>query len=269
MTSVQSILETSQDQQQADRIHKWLSPSDPSINLESNLEQRHQGTCRWLLDSDDYRSWRIAPGSFFWLHGLSGCGKTVLASSVIENLRSRTPQPLFAYFYFDVNGGGRRDLSQMLRSLLCQLYSGKGAKEVLVALYCGCGMGVREPTTKQLSDTLKSILDQVGEATIVIDALDECSTPEDLVLWLTDPSRSTHNLHLLVTSRNHGAMNSAINNWPQQDQIHAIQVDKVNRDIAYYVHGRLFEGAEFVKWSSHQGLREQVEDAVLKQANGM
>ncbi|KAH0361448.1 purine and uridine phosphorylase, partial [Aureobasidium melanogenum] len=269
VTSIQSILETSEEQQQSDRIKKWLSPSDPSTNLETNLRQRHQGTCHWLLDSDDYHNWRKTPGSFFWLHGLSGCGKTVLASSVIEQLRLQTPQPLFAYFYFDVNGGGRRDLSQMLRTVIYQLCSVNGVKEVLLALYCDCSKGTKEPTITQLSATLTSILDQVGEATIIIDALDECSTPEDAVLWLKGLSRLTHNLHLLVTSRNHGLMNSAIGNWPQQVQVHAIQIDKVNRDIACYVHERLFEGGEFVKWGSHQGLREKVEDTVLKQANGM
>lgn len=252
-----------------DCIKEWLSPSDPSINLENNLRQRQQGTCRWLLDSETYHSWRTTPGSFFWLHGLSGCGKTVLASSVIEQLRSQTPKSLFAYFYFDVNGGGRRDLSQMLRSVLCQLFLEEGGKDVLLSLYRDCGMGLRQPSIKQLSDTFASILHQVGEVTIVVDALDECSTPEDVVLWLQDPSRFMHNWHLLVTSQKHGTMSSVIDSWHRQDQIHAVQIDKVNSDIACYVHERLFGSAEFVKWSSHQGLREQVEDEILKQANGM
>jgi Cdc6-like AAA superfamily ATPase len=235
------------------------------------LKRRHENTCRWLLDGDDYRSWRTTPSSFFWLHGLSGCGKTVLASSVVQQLQSEDPAGLVACHYFDVNGGDKRDLSQMLCSLLCQLSSKNlEARQILQALYVDCGMGARGPTVKQLSEQFTKILDQLAEVTVIVDALDESDSPDDIVSWV----RGLHqirrdSLHLLVTSRKQGILATAIEKWPKADQLHAVKIDEINKDVAKYAHARLFQSKEFEKWNSHKGLQEEVEKAVLQRANGM
>jgi Cdc6-like AAA superfamily ATPase len=236
------------------------------------LERRQQNTCRWLLDGDDYRSWRTTPSSLFWLYGLSGCGKTVLASSVIQQLQSEDPADLVACHYFDVNGGDKRDLSQMLRSLLYQLSSKSSkARQILQALYVDCGMGARQPTVKRLSEQFKIILNEHVDVTVIIDALDECASPDKIISWIKDLcyQKDRKSLHLLVTSRKQGILNTAIDEWLKLDQLHAVQVDEINKDIANYVHARLFESDEFGKWNSHKGLREDVEKAVLERANGM
>jgi ABC-type dipeptide/oligopeptide/nickel transport system ATPase component len=235
------------------------------------LERRHQNTCRWLLDGDEYRSWRTTPSSFFWLHGLSGCGKTVLASAVIQQLQSEGSGGLVAFHYFDVNGGDKRDLSQMLRSLLCQLSSQHPeARQILQALYDDCGMGARQPTVKQLSEHFTSILDQVVEVTVIVDALDESDSPDDIVSWVKGLHQIRRDsLHLFVTSQKQGALDTAIDKWLKLDQLHAVASDEINKDIANYIHARLFESEEFMKWSSHKGLREDVKKAVLQRANGM
>lgn len=121
-----------------------------------------------------------------------------------------------------------------------------------------------------MSEMLASILDLSNEVAVVIDALDECASPSDALDWLKNLHRDNHkSLHLLVTSRKHGALSAAIDNWPQRDQVHAVRIAEINRDIAHYVHVRLFESEEFAKWSSHKGLQAQVKDTVLQQANGM
>jgi ABC-type dipeptide/oligopeptide/nickel transport system ATPase component len=235
------------------------------------LERRHKNTCRWLLDGDHYRFWRTTPSSFFWLHGLSGCGKTVLASSVIQQLQNAGSGGLVACHYFDVNGGDKRDLSQMLRSLLYQLSSKHSeARQTLQALYVDCGMGVKKPTARQLSEQFTSILDQVAEVTVIIDALDECDSPDDILSWMKDLHQKDRNsLHLLVTSRRQGILATAIEKWPKTDQLHAVRIDGINKDIAAYIHARLFESKEFEKWSPYKGLQEEVEKAVLQRADGM
>jgi ABC-type dipeptide/oligopeptide/nickel transport system ATPase component len=235
------------------------------------LGRRHKNTCQWLLDGEDYSSWRTTPSSFFWLHGLSGCGKTVLASSVIQQLQSEDPAGLIAYHYFDVNGGGRRDLSQMLRSLLYQLAGQHPeARQILQALYVDCGMGAREPTVEQLSEQFTSVLEQSDEVTVILDALDESDSPDSIVSWVSD----LHHMHrdslrLFVTSRKQGILDTTIDKWLRMDQIHAVQVDKINRDIEKYVDARLFSSEEFEKWNSQVGLREHVMEVVLQRADGM
>jgi ABC-type dipeptide/oligopeptide/nickel transport system ATPase component len=235
------------------------------------LEQRHQNTCRWLLDGGDYHTWRKTPNSFFWLHGLSGCGKTILASSIIQQLHSENSGGLIACHYFDINGGDKRDLSQMLRSLLCQVSSKHPeVRKILQASHVAFGMGAKRPTVTQLSEQFTSILDQVAEVTVVIDALDESDSQDDIVSWIKGLQQKDRNsLHLLVTSRKQGILATAIEKWLKPDQLHAVQIDEINKDIADYIHARLFESKEFEKWNPHKGLQEEVEKAVLQRANGM
>lgn len=178
---------------------------------------------------------------------------------------------MLAFFYFDVNGEGEQGTAQMLRSILSQLCSGSAiAVEILHELYTNCAKGVKSPTTKQLSETLKEILGRLDGVIIVLDALDECDSSSQVVHWLDDIYRSgIENLHLLVTSRKHGAWEKTIESWPSKEQTYAIGTDDVNIDISNCVHARLFHGKEFEKWISQEGLREEVEKKILHQANGM
>jgi Cdc6-like AAA superfamily ATPase len=223
------------------------------------------------LDSDKYHSWRTTSNSFFWLHGLSGCGKTVLASSVIHQLQSENPQAIIAYHYFDVNGGDGQGVIQMLRSLLFQLRSKHpAARETLQALFVQCDNGARQPTTRQLLKQFTSILDLIDEAFVVIDGLDECNLPDNVISWLKDLNGvDRDSLRLLVTSRKQGVLSRVIDDWPRQDQLHAVQTNETDKDIASYIHARIFESREFAKWNAQTGLREQVKNAVLQRSNGM
>jgi len=58
----------------------------------------------WFLESEQYAKWKASPSSFLWLHGIPGCGKTILSSTVIEDILqhcTNDPGKAAAYFYFD------------------------------------------------------------------------------------------------------------------------------------------------------------------------
>jgi hypothetical protein len=137
----------------------------------------------------------------------------------------------------------------MLRSLLYQL-SNKHleARQILQALYVDCGMGAREPTVKQLSEQFTSILDRFDEVTVVIDALDESDSTVNIVSWVKNLHQIRRDsLHLFVASRKQGIPDTAIDRWLKVDQLHAVRIDEINKDIAEYVRARLFESGEFEK----------------------
>jgi hypothetical protein len=58
---------TSGDQLQ-EKIQKWLSPPDPSINHNAACEAHHIGTAAWFLEDAVYNEWKTA-GSLLWMHG--------------------------------------------------------------------------------------------------------------------------------------------------------------------------------------------------------
>jgi Cdc6-like AAA superfamily ATPase len=124
---------------------------------------------------------------FLWLHGIPGCGKTILSSSIIEYLRqpqSNTAFPLL-YFYFDFNDNRKQTLDGALRSLISQLadQSASASKEAEL-LHKSNKDGNEQPSTQTLSQTLHKMLTVASHTRIVLDALDECMTRNELLPWI-------------------------------------------------------------------------------------
>ncbi|KAH0349938.1 purine and uridine phosphorylase, partial [Aureobasidium melanogenum] len=105
------------------KIRDWLSAPDHSTNYTNALEKRHEGTGLWFIRSEAFKTWKNQPNSFLWLHGIAGCGKTILSSTIINHLQSDVePDRPLLYFYFDFNESNKQNLENMLRSLTSQLY---------------------------------------------------------------------------------------------------------------------------------------------------
>lgn len=253
-------------------ISHWLKPSDPTTNLKKALDERHTGTCRWFHDSELYQSWKSKQNSFLWLHGLSGCGKTILASSIIDRISAEDDDSLLLlFFYFDFSDNTKQSLEQMLRTLLGQLYSQSDiAKRYLKGLYVRCRDGTRAPNIAEMCTALNDMAGQLPDVVMVVEAVDESHERENVVSWINDiHAAGFSSLHMLVTSRMEGSLSMTVTQWPQQDEILAIENDKVNADIRNYIHSRLHEGREFDKWDRQQGLHEEVESKVLEKSDGM
>lgn len=249
----------------------WLNPSDPWINLEKAKNQRHKGTCLWLHDSKPYRKWKSQQNSFLWLHGLSGCGKTVLASSVIDQTSLEDKDSVLLFFYFDFSDNTKQKLAQMLRTLLNQLYTQNAvAKAELDDWRYRFENSAREPTVYEMCKALKVIICQLTKVLLVIDAVDESQEQIDVVRWIKDiHSWGVPGLHMFITSQKVGSLDLAITQWPCQDEIWAVKSSDIDTDIREYVNARLYEGREFVKWDHQRGLREGVKHKVLQKSNGM
>ncbi|KAI0435273.1 hypothetical protein F5Y09DRAFT_349521 [Xylaria sp. FL1042] len=154
-------------------ISKWLSPPNPSTNYNNALKSRHPGSGKWFLNHAAYSRWKSHAGSFLWLHGIPGCGKTVLSSTIVEGLTSRDS----LYFYFDFNDTSKQKFDMTLRSLISQLYDkNQDARACLDSLYSSCSNGSQQPSLTLLSDAFRSMAKKAGEIWLVLDALDECIT---------------------------------------------------------------------------------------------
>jgi hypothetical protein len=103
-------------------IRKWLSPPDPSINHNTACEAHHTGTATWFLEGPIYNEWKTT-GSLLWTHGNPGSGKSILCSSIIEDIKPICATGLVsvAYYYFDFKDTRKQDRRGLLSSLLTQL----------------------------------------------------------------------------------------------------------------------------------------------------
>lgn len=63
----------------SDKIFRWLSSTDPTINQNAAWESHEPQTGKWFIGGKEYLHWKETPRSFLWIHGIAGCGKTVLS----------------------------------------------------------------------------------------------------------------------------------------------------------------------------------------------
>src|SRR5690606_4502432 len=167
---------------------QWLSPPDPSINLIKASKQRSKGSGSWFLNSKAFHDWKVQRNSFLWLHGIPGCGKSVLSSTIINELREiSSPNPgLVLYFYFDFNDTTKQTLDGMLRSLIKQLSTNNqsGGQKHLKSLFDTCRNQSIRPTPKMLCDCFAEMLQELEQIWVVLDAMDECITKDELLEWI-------------------------------------------------------------------------------------
>jgi Cdc6-like AAA superfamily ATPase len=263
-------------EQRREKIERWLSPPDPSTNYNKALQQRQEGTGNWFLQTDTFAKWKTQRNSFLWLYGIPGCGKTILSSTVIEDLkRTLSCQPLL-YFYFDFNDTHKQTLDSMVRSLMSQLYSKcEDTWRQLDSLFASCEDGRRQPSCESLCKVFLQMIEQVEEVWVVIDALDECRTrkgrsTEGLLSWIRDLlNAEQRNAHLLATSRPEQDIKSDISELTCNDSIIPIQSELINDDIYAYVQTRVREDNDLKRWRSKPKIQNEIVTVLTEKADGM
>ncbi|CAG8389474.1 unnamed protein product [Penicillium salamii] len=85
---------------------------------------RAPGTCQWALQSSQYLRWKESNhNDLLWISADPGCGKSVLARSIIDSyLHAASPTVAVCYFFFKENEE-QNNFTTALCSILHQLFS--------------------------------------------------------------------------------------------------------------------------------------------------
>lgn len=263
-------------EQRREKIERWLSPPDPSTNYNKALQQRQEGTGIWFLQSGEFEKWKTQRNSFLWLYGIPGCGKTILSSTIIEDLKRTVPHQPLLYFYFNFNDTSKQILDSMVRSLISQLYCRcEDTWKQLDSSFSSCEAGRCQPSCESLCKVLLQMIEQVKEVWIVLDALDECSTrkgpsTEGVLSWIRNLLNSEQrNIHLLVTSRPEQDIKLGLGDLAQNGDIMSIQSNLISGDIRGYIRARVREGDDMKRWRSSPDIQDEIETRLMQKANGM
>lgn len=254
-------------------IDQWLSAADPSTNYYGALKQRHPSTGQWLLEDPRYTRW-TKPPSFLWLHGIPGCGKTVLSTTVIENLKADAGRHRVLYFYFSFTDVQKQSAEHAIRALASQLYHAglPDVRKPLDECFKAHKSGREQPNFEMLRGAFQEMVEQAGELWIVLDALDECNSKDqkrrDLLEWIQGLARN-RNVHLLVTSRPEGDIRTAIEEWAPTDNIIPLQSDLVQEDISSYIQWEVSNDKRLERWHKRQDVQQEIRDALMEKADGM
>lgn len=154
---------------------------DSRSNHDMSRKLRSPGTGLWLTESQEFRQWMSTKNAKLWFYGIPGCGKTVLASCVIEEaLRISSPSTAVAYFYCDYKDSATQDLSNILGSLAQQFAKQDEESFTKLRKFYETHNPEHQLSFKYDSEALWSLVRAVTLvfdcAMIIVDGLDECGT---------------------------------------------------------------------------------------------
>ncbi|KAM3479755.1 hypothetical protein MY8738_005313 [Beauveria namnaoensis] len=257
----------------------WLTYADPAASHQAAHRKRQPGTGTWLINGVRFREWKRRRGSFMWLKGIPGCGKTILASTVIEHLKGeceKDPGQILAYFYFEFNDTNKQSPRNCLSSVISQLCSqSKVFPAQLKDLYERCGSLHGPPSVGDLISTLSAFaaLEKVEHIYIIMDALDECPRTghEDQRAELLEAVKaiqhiSPSKIHFLVTSRQELDIEESITTHLTV-AAYSIQDSGVTADIGEYINSQLASDRRLNSWS--EDIKKEIESVLTRRAGGM
>lgn len=247
-------------------VRTWLNAPNTFGQHYEACEKRHKDTGLWLIRSQRFQTWLQTKQSFLWLNGFAGSGKTVLASTIIQETfahRASSSGIGLAYFYLSYADTAKQTTAGVLNSLLLQL-SCQSDSSILGELYSNYLAG--SPPDYALVLALQNLMKKFQHVYIVIDALDE--SPQGLqreaLCKVVNRLRKWESIHLLVTSRDYSDIREMLD-VPSEHDV-SIQNEAVVADIKRYIKEQLRDGAKLTKWKNWH---EEIEDALCKGAGGM
>ncbi|KAK4454446.1 hypothetical protein QBC34DRAFT_482279 [Podospora aff. communis PSN243] len=204
------------------RLLEWLAPPSFADALESI--EREEGTAQWIFDDQTYKDWvntqpmpqehrrlNHMPPWVLWVHGNPGCGKTVLASSVVEksNDDNKDSEPVTTcHFFFKYNDPKSSTIEAAYQSILAQILHQNRHDVDLLDKFIFFGSydltpsasGQQTATLKELADLVRLCANGLGHVTLVLDAIDESNEP-DLVAHKLKDLAATAPIKLICFSR--------------------------------------------------------------------
>jgi Cdc6-like AAA superfamily ATPase len=256
--------------QQLRTLVDWLSPSDPWTNHASASQRRQPYTGEWLLKSHEYQDWKLGNVRNTWLYGKPGCGKTILCSSVIEDVRAHCEGDenfQLAAFYFTFSEQRKQSYGDLLRSISEQLGSQEPGLSLLQQAYEEC-----KKTPPRLDDLEKLVITCAKlykTVYIVLDALDESPSDMDaryeMLQGLERLIAGTSSIKVLATSRELRDIRETMEII--QAQFVPIATSAVDADIELYVSQQLSQDRRLSRVG--EKLKILIQKTISSKADGM
>lgn len=209
---------------------------------------------------------------------VAGCGKSVLASGVIDNLTSlRSENTALAYYYCDyadkVSLEPATILGTLVQSLL--LVFGIIPDEVAGLIQNSYQDGERTPDTNEVFKILLEVVRLSSETVLVLDGIDEVDEKSfySILSLLNDLLLAPEVvIKVFVTSREHKDLLSVLS--PSTGEWYHIHIDQklISGDIESYIHHSvelLMASKRSIFNTSHTEIMREIDHRLVQGANGM
>jgi tetratricopeptide (TPR) repeat protein len=250
----------------------------PSIREfhERQVHTRLLGTCDWIKDNPAFVNWtKPSPlsvsGRLLCISGTHGCGKTILASSIIEDLQSKQLQIIF--YYFSGKNARLKTLDGIVRAFLWQLLDGTTDQRSLGLLNSLVLKG--PPVLVDMIHALKEVAALITTPVYyVIDGVDEYidesnDTIEKLLQLVFGLLNANANFRVVLLGRQHAlqshVLEATIGAKPEMIEICS---DLVNQDISAFIDAGIDAriNSDLLRLP---GLRDSISKMLQEKSDGM
>ncbi|KNB06510.1 hypothetical protein FOXG_07204 [Fusarium oxysporum f. sp. lycopersici 4287] len=242
-------------------------------------QQHLPGTSQWILEDNTFTTW-IATDSasgdvnssytnLLWIKGNPGTGKTVLATEVLHRLQTRSwtkdqPHATASHFF-----SFRYDVTRCLRSawstLVSQLFRQLQNWDEIVDQFAFIMVKSEHQyaTSAELIALLHVIALRVPNLVLLLDGIDECEDPENVITTLAHSQEGTEAKAVILSRPNIQFLHDRLDRVPH---IHLTR-EKAKLDIQTYIRYRLqgFKPSQFPARCSH----DWIEARIMRGANGI
>ena len=180
MQGIQSKLDHSALTNRRRQIEDSFGSIHPGKSHDMSRKLRHTSTGLWLTKGKEFQKWLSdKTAKNIWCYGIPGSGKTVLASTVIEEVQQRRCESVStAYFYCDHKDVETQDPANILGSLAKQLVGQSDACFEKAAAFHEVHHSDKQVSTSYSPNDLRDLILEMSSifdrTMIVVDGLDEC-----------------------------------------------------------------------------------------------
>jgi len=250
----------------------WLEITNPSSNHNNAWRLHEDHTGLWMIESQEWQEWLEGKMKFMWIHGIPGAGKTVLASFLIEETKKACAvrisgdvpnKPVVCVYYYCYFARNQDEAAPFLGWLIGQLCRQcRLIPSEIDRLY----QLLHVPSISQLLSAFEILLEEFEAVFVVVDAVDESQSRENLLKVLRDCATDHRfdKVRLLATSREYYDIETYFSDISSKVSMSNSAVEK---DIGLYVHSALLSNKRFQAWPPT--LVTEVENALSTGAKGM
>ncbi|KAE8407121.1 ankyrin repeat-containing domain protein [Aspergillus pseudonomiae] len=213
-------------------------------------DNRYEGTCEWFLQDPKFIHWRdSAQSSLLWVSADPGCGKSVLAKSLIDGELRMSTHRTTCFFFFKDDNPEQSSLENALCAILHQLFS---AHRNLIKCALPDFNADKASFVKSAHRLWEILLGAIRDTdstnfVFIIDALDECERRgrheliERLTCLHSESDKRFSRAKFLVTSRPHSDIERRFESYPSirlageekigtiSDEIDVVITEKLNQ----------------------------------------
>ena len=233
-------------------ITAWLAPVAYDVDYFSNdlisaRALRHPNTCIWVLHKTEMIQLcdisHESAMSLLWIRANPGAGKTVLSSFLIDHFEPEEPDTAresVIYFFCKNTDVDKNTPTAVIRSLLYQLYKFVKHQSAMNSLNDDLGFALdrsgqqRAVNFSVLWQLFFTHIKTLTAATIILDALDECQDPSQLIQCLKELS-GLRSVKVIVTSRKEPHLHNELNSIPSIE----ITPEDIDADIVAFVEAKV------------------------------